>query len=87
MYKMNGEVKELTQIRKIAADKNSENKTHTLSVYKKFTDGFYVIWASMIDLQKRLDLQNLCYSATKRLKFIEIQNVLLKVKLKHIKTK
>ena len=36
---------------------------------------------------KRVDLQNLCYSATKRLKLTEIQNILLKIKLKHIKAK
>ena len=48
---MSGEVKELTQIRKTSADRNSENKTHILSVYKKFTNRFYVIWARMINLQ------------------------------------
>ena len=41
----------------------------------------------MINLQKRVDLQNLCYSATKRLNLIEIRNILLKIELKHIKAK
>ena len=35
---------------------------------KKFTDEFYVIQMSMIDLQKNLDLQNLCHLATAKIK-------------------
>ena len=49
MYKMTSEEKDLTQIRNITAEKYSENKIHTLCVYKKFTDGFYVILVSMIE--------------------------------------
>ena len=49
MYKMGSEAKVLTQIRKITAEKYSENKIHILWLYKKFTDCFYIIWVSMID--------------------------------------
>ena len=67
MYKMTSEAKVPTQIRKITAEKYPENKIHILWLYKKFTDCFYVIWVSMIDLQKLLDLQNLSYSAIKKI--------------------
>ena len=49
MYKMSSEAKDLTQIRNITGEKYAENKIHTLCVYKKITDGFYVTWVSMID--------------------------------------
>ena len=87
MYKMTSEAKVPTQIRKITAEKYPENKIHILWLYKKFTDCFYVIWVSMIDLQKLLDLQNLSYSAIKKFKVIAIQNILLKIKLKNVKEK
>ena len=67
MYKMGSEAKVLTQIRKITAEKYSENKIHILWLYKKFTDCFYIIWVSMIDWQKLLDLQNVSYSAIKKI--------------------
>ena len=64
MYKKSSEAKELTQIRKTTAEKYSENTIHILCVYKKLTDEFSVIWVSMIDLEKRLDLQSLCCLTT-----------------------
>ena len=64
MYKMSSEAKDFTQIRNINAEKYSENKSHTLCVYKKFTDGFYVTWVSTIDSRKLQYHQHLCYSAT-----------------------
>ena len=56
MHNMSSGLEELTQIRKITAEKYSENKFHTLCVYKKFADEDYVIWMKMNDLQKNLDL-------------------------------
>ena len=41
------------------------NKLCTLWVYEKLTNGFYVTSTSMNDLQKHLDLPNLCYSVKK----------------------
>ena len=64
MYKMSSEAKDLIQIRNITGEKYAENKIHTLCVYKKITDGFYVPWVSMTDSQQLLYHQNLCYSAT-----------------------
>ena len=52
MYKMSNEAKELTLIRRITVEKYCKNKIHTLSIYKRFTDEVYVIWASMSDLKK-----------------------------------
>ena len=52
MYKMSNEAKELTQIRRITVEKYCKNKILTLSIYKRFTDEIYVIWASMSDLKK-----------------------------------
>ena len=43
----------------------------------------FVICVSMIDLQKRLDLHNLCHSATKK----SNKSILLKIKLKKINEK
>ena len=53
---------------KITAEKYSKNKTHTLWVYRKFTDGYYAIWVKMIDLQNHLHHQNLCHTAMKKTK-------------------
>ena len=63
MCKMSSGAEELTQIRKITDEKYSENKIHTLCVYRKFADEDYVIWVKMNDLQKILNLQNLCHLA------------------------
>ena len=65
MYKMSSGPEELTQIRKLAVEKYSENKIHTLCVYKKSTGKDYVIWMKMYDLQENLDLQNICHLASK----------------------
>ena len=65
---MSIEARELTQITKITVEECSKNKIHTLCIYEKFTDGVYVIWVSMIDLQKSIDPQNLCHLATKKIK-------------------
>ena len=64
MYKMSSEAKDLTQIRNITGEKYAENKIHTLCVYKKITDGFYVTWVSMIDSRKLLYHHHFCYSET-----------------------
>ena len=61
MYKMSSKAEKLTQIRKITARKYSENKIHTICVYKNITGKDYVIWVKMIDLQENLDLRNLCH--------------------------
>ena len=53
MYKTSSGAKELTQI-----------KIHTKLVYRKFTDEVYIICVRIIDLQRSLDLQNLCHLAT-----------------------
>ena len=87
MYKMSNEAKELTQTRKISVEKYSKNKIHTSCIYKKITDEVYVICASMSDLQKGLDLQNLYHLATTKLKAIAIQNILLKLKWENVKEK
>ena len=63
MCKMSSGAEELTQIRKITDEKYSENKIHTLCVHRKFADEDYVIWVKMNDLQKILNLQNLCHLA------------------------
>ena len=68
MYHMSSGATELTQIRTITIEEYSKNKIHILCIYKKFTDGVYVIWVSMTDLQKSLDLQNLCHLATTKIK-------------------
>ena len=78
---------ELTQIRKLAVEKYSENKIHTLCVYKKSTGKDYVIWVKMYDLQENLDLQNLCHLASKKLKVTAVQSILLKAKSKNTKEK
>ena len=87
MYKMSNEAKELTQIRRITVEKYCKNKILTLSIYKRFTDEVYVIWASMSDLKKSWDLQNSCHLAKKKkkLKVIAIQNILLNIKLENKK--
>ena len=68
IYNMSRGAKELTQIRKITVEEYSKNKIHILCIYKKFTEGVYVIQVSIIDLQKCLDLQNLFHLATKKVK-------------------
>ena len=68
IYRMSSKAEELTQIRKITAEKYSKNKIHTLCVYKKFTGKNYVIWVKMSDLQENLDLRNLCHLASKKIK-------------------
>ena len=82
MYKMSSGPEELTQIRKLAVEKYSENKIHTLCVYKKSTGEDYAIWVKMYDLQENLDLQNLCHLASKKLKVTAVQSILLKAKSK-----
>ena len=52
--KMSSRAERLTKERKITAKKYSDNKIHTLCLYRKCADEDYVIWIKMIDLQKRL---------------------------------
>ena len=65
---MSSKAEEITQIRKITAEKYSENKIHTLCVYRKFTGKDFVMSVKMSDLQENLDLQNLCHLASKKIK-------------------
>ena len=65
---MSSEAKRLNKERRITAETYSKTKTHTICIYKKFTDKDYVIWVKMFDLQKRLCHQNLCYVAMKTIK-------------------
>ena len=51
------------------------------------TDGVYVTWVSMTDLQKSLDFQNLCHLATTKIKVTAKQNIVIKIKLENIKEK
>ena len=43
MCKMSSEAKRLSKERKITAERYSKTKTHTICVYRKFTDKNYVI--------------------------------------------
>ena len=54
MYKISSGTERLIEERKITAKKYSDNKIHTLCLYRKCADEDYVIWIKMIDLQKRL---------------------------------
>ena len=65
---MSSKAEEITQIRKITAEKYSENKIHTLYVHRKFTGKDYVIWVRMSDLQENLDLRNLSHLVSKQIK-------------------
>ena len=65
---MSSKAEEITQIRKITAEKYSENKIHTLYVHRKFTGKDYVIWVRMSDLQENLDLRNLSHLVLKQIK-------------------
>ena len=63
-----------------------KNILKTKSTHYKYTKNLqmdFVIWVSMIDLQKRLDLHNLCHSSTKK----SNKSILLKIKLKKINEK
>ena len=66
MYKMGNKAERLTQERNITVEKYSENKTHAICINKRGANDLYVIWVKMSDLQKSLDHQNLCHSATKK---------------------
>ena len=68
LYKMSSEAKKLTKERKITAETYSKNKTHTMRVYKIFTDVHYVVWLKMTDLQKRFCHRNLWHVAMKKIK-------------------
>ena len=61
MYKMSSAAERLIEGRKITAKKYSDNQIYTICVYRKFTNEDYVIWAKMIDLQKRLCHRILCH--------------------------
>ena len=65
---MSSKAEEITQIRKITAEKYSENKIHTLCVHRKCTGKDYVIWVRMSDLQENLDLRNLSHLVLKQIK-------------------
>ena len=54
IYKTSCEAKRLNKERKITAETYSKTETHTIRVYRKFTDEDCVIWVKPIDLQKRL---------------------------------
>ena len=68
MYKIGSGTERLIEERKITAKKYSDNKIHTICVYRKFTDEDYVIWVKMIDIQNRLCHRNLCHAAMKKIK-------------------
>ena len=68
MYKISSGTERLIEERKITAKKYSDNKIHTIYVYRKFTDEDYVIWVKMIDIQNRLCHRNLCHAAMKKIK-------------------
>ena len=54
IYKTSCEAKRLNKERKITAETYSKTETHTIRVYRNFTDEDCVIWVKPIDLQKRL---------------------------------
>ena len=58
----------LTQERKITFKTYSNNKIHTILVYRKFTNELYVIWVKKTDMQQRLDHRNLSHVAIKKIK-------------------
>ena len=58
----------LTKERKNTAEIYAKNKIHTIRVSKKGANDPYIIWVKMIDLQKGLVHQNLCYAAMKKIR-------------------
>ena len=87
MYIMSSGREELRKIIKTTIAQYSKNRIHILCVSKRFIDKFYVIWVSMIDLQKSLGRQNLSYLVRKKLKVTAIQSIRPKIKVNDIKEK
>ena len=68
---------------KISAEKFAKNFVHTIKVNK--TDNKSVLWIKMIDIQKKLDVKNICDWLMKNLK-ANIRLIIYKMnKLKRIK--
>ena len=68
---------------KISAEKFAKNFVHTIKVNK--TDNKSVLWIKMIDIQKKLDVKNICDWLMKKLK-TNIRLIIYKMnKLKRIK--
>ena len=68
---------------KISAEKFAKNFVHTIKVNK--TDNKSVLWIKMIDIQKKLDVKNICDWLMKKLK-ANIRLIIYKMnKLKRIK--
>ena len=87
MYIMSSGREEIRKIIKTTIAQYSKNRIHTLCVSKRFIDKFYVIWVSMIDLQKSLGRQNLSYLVRKKLKVTAIQSIWPKIKVNDINEK
>ena len=66
LYKKSSEAGRVTRDGKVTLKTYSKNKIHTICVKKRVTNDFYVIWAKIIDLQKRLVHRNLCHVAMKK---------------------
>ena len=66
LYKNSSEAGRVTRDGKVTLKTYSKNKIHTICVKKRVTNDFYVIWAKIIDLQKRLVHRNLCHVAMKK---------------------
>ena len=66
LYKKSSEAGRVTRDGKVTLKTYFKNKIHTICVKKRVTNDFYVIWAKIIDLQKRLVHRNLCHVAMKK---------------------